>query len=101
MAVIVQQEMPAGVPISMLDAVTDEMGVETDPPEGLIVHTHYEKDGHIHIFDVWESVELHDKFAESRLMPAMGKIAAASGFELPGTQPQSAVTEVHRLVRGR
>ena len=101
MAVIFEQELPEGVPIGMLDAVTDEMGVDDDPPDGMIVHTHFEPDGRVHVFDVWESAEDHNKFAESRLMPAMSKIAASRGFELPATQPNASVTQVHRLVRGR
>ena len=101
MAVIVQMELPAGVPIGMLDAVADEMGVDTDPPAGMIVHTHFEKDGRVQVLDVWESYEDHAKFAESRLMPAMAKVAAAKGFELPPDQGEPSVTQVHRVVRGR
>lgn len=100
MAVILEQELPEGVPIGMLDAVADEMGVDDDPPDGLIIHTHFERDGRVHVFDVWETAEDHEKFRESRLMPAMTKVAAASGFELPATQPEASVTTIHRLVRG-
>lgn len=101
MAVIFQQELPAFVPMGMIDAVTDEMGTEVDPPEGLIVHTHSERDGRVQILDVWESVGHHDRFVSSRLLPAMQKVAQASGFELPSTQPEETVTEVHRLILGR
>jgi hypothetical protein len=101
MAVVFQQELPEGVPIDMLDAVADEMGVDTDPPDGLIVHTHFEQDGRVHILDVWESAEHQDKFAASRLVPAMQKVAAARGFELPQPQSEPSVTDVHRMVRGR
>jgi hypothetical protein len=100
MPIIFQQNMPAGVPIEMLDAVTEEMGVDNDPPEGMIVHTHFEKDGRVQVFDVWESAEQHQKFSESRLMPALAKVAAARGFDLPQGEPDVSVTEVHRLVRG-
>jgi hypothetical protein len=99
--VIFQQILPTGVPIQMLDAVTDEMGVDADPPEGMIVHTHYEHDGRVHVLDVWESAELHQKFAESRLLPAMGKVAAAQGFDLPQGEPDVTITSIHRMVRGR
>jgi hypothetical protein len=40
--------------------------VDSDPPKGLIVHTHYEKDGRVHI-DVWDSFEAHDIVGQSRL----------------------------------
>jgi hypothetical protein len=101
MAIIFEQTLPAGVPIDMLDAVADEMDVNNDPPDGLIVHTHFEKDGRVQVFDVWQSAAHHQKFSEARLMPAMIKVAAARGFELPQDGPEASVTEVHRLVRGR
>jgi hypothetical protein len=100
MPIIFEQSMPAGVPIDMLDAVTEEMGVDNDPPEGLIVHTHFERNGRVQVIDVWDSAEQHQKFTESRLMPALTKVAAARGFDLPQGQPDVSVTEVHRLVRG-
>jgi hypothetical protein len=101
MAIIFTQTLPAGVPIQMLDAVTEEMGVDTDPPEGLIVHTHYEEDGRAKILDVWESEALRDAFEADRLRPAQVKVAAQLGIELPqGAQPESSTTEVHRVVRG-
>jgi hypothetical protein len=101
MAVIFQQTLPANVPIGMLDAVADEMDVDNDPPEGMIVHTHFERDGKVEVLDVWQSAEHHQKFTESRLMPAMVKVATARGFDLPQGEPDASLTEVHRLVRGR
>jgi hypothetical protein len=101
MAIIVEQEMSAGVPMDMIEAVTHEMDVENDPPAGMLVHTHYEKDGRVHIMDVWESPQAHQEFVESRLMPAMAKVAANRGFDLAAAgQPQTVITEVLRVVRG-
>ena len=100
MAVIMQQTLPPGVPINMLDTVSDEMGVNDNPPDGMIVHTHFEKDGDVQVLDVWETAEHYRQFAESRLMPAMGKVAAARGFELPQAGPEPTIIEVHRVVRG-
>jgi hypothetical protein len=101
MTILFTQVMPVGVPIEMLDAVTEEMGVDNDPPEGLIVHTHFEKDGRAHIVDVWESAEAHQRFAESRLNPAMGKVAAIRGFDIAQAgEPEMSITDVHRMVRG-
>lgn len=102
MAVIVQQTMPAGVPLAMLDEVTVEMGVDTNPPDGMIVHTHYEEGGRVHIVDVWESEQTHQTFVETKLRPAMGKVAAGRGFDLSQAgEPDTSVVEVHRVVRGR
>jgi hypothetical protein len=101
-AVILKQVMPAGVSIDMVDAVTEEMGVDSSPPAGMVAHTHYEQDGRVHILDVWESVEAHESFAGSRLLPAMGKVAAARGFDIAAAgPPEVSYTEVHRLVRGQ
>lgn len=102
MAVIMKQVMSAGVPLDMIDAVTEEMGADTSPPEGMIFHAHYEEDGRVHILDVWESAAAHEAFRDSRLMPAMAKVAAARGFDLAAAgPPETAFTEVHRLVRGK
>jgi hypothetical protein len=102
MTILFTQVMPVGVPIEMLDAVTEEMGVDNDPPEGLIVHTHFEEGGRAHIVDVWESAEAHQRFAESRLNPAMGKVAATRGFDMARAgEPEMSMTDVHRMVRGR
>jgi hypothetical protein len=100
MAVVVQQTLPPGVPIDMLDAVTDEMGVDASPPPGMIVHTHFEAGGRVQILDVWESAEDHQRFVQARLRPAMAKVAAARGFGLPQGGPEESVIEVHRLVLG-
>ena len=102
MTVVMQQVMPTGVPLDMLDAVTEEMGVDSAPPAGMIVHTHFEKDGRSHIVDVWDSAEAHQAFVESRLMPAMAKVAAERGFDIAAAgPPETVLTDVHRLVRGK
>ena len=56
MAVLVELVFPAAITIEMIDAVTDEMDVDTHLPAGGILHAHYEKDGRVHGVDVWESV---------------------------------------------
>jgi hypothetical protein len=102
MTILFTQVMPVGVPIEMLDAVTEEMGVENDPPEGMIVHTHFEKDGRAHIVDVWDSAEAHQRFVDSRLSPAMAKVAANLGIDTAAAgAPEMSITDVHRMVRGR
>jgi hypothetical protein len=76
MAVLIEDVFPVGVTVELLDAVTDEMGVDANLPPGGIVHVHFEKDGRAHGVDVWDSVEAYEQFVESTLMPAMGKVAA-------------------------
>ncbi len=99
MAVLIESVFPAAITIEVIDAVTDEMGVDAQLPAGAIVHVHYEKDGRVHGVDVWESAEYFQTFAESTLQPAMGKVAAAHGIDLSTAgEPETVITEVHRLV---
>ncbi len=47
-------------------------GLGDDPPEGLIVHLAVERpEGGLRYFDVWESEEDWDRFAEERLHPVV------------------------------
>jgi len=86
----------------LLDEVTRQMGVETDPPDGLIVHTHFDEGGRIRVIDVWESPDKFESFRDRRLMPAMQKVAADSGLDMTqAPQPETTMTEVAGLVRGR
>jgi hypothetical protein len=98
MAVLIEQVFPSEVTVELIDAVTDEMGVDGNLPSGSVVHVHWVKDGRVHGVDVWESLDAYQLFVESTLVPAMGKVAAAKGVELTGG-PEQTVTEVHRLVR--
>jgi heme-degrading monooxygenase HmoA len=100
MAVIMEQVMPEGATLEMLDMVTDEMNVDSDPPDGLLVHVHFEQDGQVRIVDVWDSEEAFERFREARLMPAMQAVMQRQGVEQP-PQPDTAITPVRRVVRGR
>jgi hypothetical protein len=98
-AILVEQVFPAAMTIEVIDAVTDEMDVDTRLPAGAIMHVHYEKDGRVHGVDVWESAEAFQTFVESALQPTMGKVAAAHGIDLSQAgEPETSITEVHRLV---
>jgi hypothetical protein len=102
MAVLIEITFPFGATNEFLDAVTHEMGVDTEIPPGAILHVHFEKDGRAHGVDVWDSVEAHQKFVESTLASAMGKVAAARGLDPSKMgEPESTITEVHRLVAKR
>jgi hypothetical protein len=100
MAVLIEDVFPVEVTIELLDAVTDEMGVDAKLPPGGILHVHFEKDGLAHGVDVWDSVEAYKEFVQSTLTPAMGRVAAARGLDPSKMgEPEVAITEVHRLVR--
>ena len=100
MVALIENVFPLGVTNELLDAVTDEMGVDAKLPPGGVLHVHFENDGRAHGVDVWDSVEAHQQFVESTLMPAMGKVAAARGLDPSKMgEPEVTVTEVHRIVR--
>jgi hypothetical protein len=100
--VVMQQTMPNEITLEFLDRVTQEMGVETDPPAGLIVHTHFDDDGRVQVIDVWDSQEAFESFRDQRLLPAMQKLAAERGIDMmQAPPPEATVTPVHGLVRGR
>jgi len=95
MAIVRIQETPADS-MDTYDKVNETMGVEQNPPEGMIVHTAGLADGKMIIADVWESQEAFDRFSEERLMPAIR--------EVMGGDPPEGMTEVrafdaHSLVR--
>jgi hypothetical protein len=101
MAVIMNQTMPEGLPIEMLDGVTEEMNVKADPPAGLLLHVHYEDGGRVRITDVWESEQAYESFREQRLTPAMEKVAAAHGMDLSQSpQPETVFLQVRDVVTG-
>jgi hypothetical protein len=52
------------------DAVTAQMGIANNPPEGLIFHSAGELEGRFQVFSVWETSEHADRFMRERLRPA-------------------------------
>ena len=101
MPVILKQVMPDNVSLEILDAVTDEMSADSNPPAGLILHTHYKEGGRVHVFDLWETEADYQAFAEQRLGPAMGKVVAQHGITPPAASEQPTISQAHRVVRGR
>ena len=100
MAVFIENLFPVGTTNEFLDAVTDEMGVDTQLPAGGILHVHFEKDGRCYGMDVFDSEDAYQQFVQSTLVPAIGKVAAARGIDMSAMGgPETTITEVHRLVR--
>ncbi len=93
MAISMLQEMPNNT-LENYDAVSNKVGIESDPPEGLIFHTAAEMEGGgVRIFNVWESREASERFEDERLLPALREHFG----ELP-PPPEQKITEVHHLV---
>ena len=90
-------DFPEAVGTDMYDGVNAEMGIASDPPDGLIFHWAGEVDGKWTITDIWESRAAHDRFLEARLFPAIQKV---SGMD-PAGGPQPTITEfaVHSYVK--
>ena len=63
MAILIENVFPVGVTNELLDAVTDEMGVDAKLPPGGISHVHFEKGGRAHGVDVFESVEAYQQIS--------------------------------------
>jgi hypothetical protein len=99
MAILFSMTLPEGVSTAMLDEVNAEVGATADPPAGLIVHTAYVDGDRVRVVDVWESKDAADQFGQSRMGPAIAKVAAAHGM-VP-SPPELTVVELHEVIRGR
>lgn len=95
---IVRMVSPRDVTYDIYKQVEAKIGVENDPPEGLIVHTASEVDGQLKIVDIWESEEHADRFGQERLGPAIAEVAgqAMAGPPEPG---QVQVYEIKAMVK--
>jgi hypothetical protein len=84
-----------------LEAVSDSMGVQNNPPEGLIVHVLTETSDGVHVVDIWESQADFQKFSDERLMPAMQQTLTERGVSMDGPLPEPTFDEAFDVVRGR
>jgi hypothetical protein len=94
MAVIAITE-PDNVNEDIYDAVQEKLGLQGDPPEGLIVHTAGTDAGQFRVIDVWESREAHDRFRDERLLPAIREVASERGLEPPSGPPSGSWYDAH------
>jgi hypothetical protein len=77
------------------DALHAQMGIDGDPPEGLIFHAAGPIDEGWGIIDFWESREHFDRFRENRLMPAFGEL----GDRAPDSPPDIKEFPVHHFTK--
>jgi heme-degrading monooxygenase HmoA len=75
------------------DQVQAKLDLEARPPEGLIVHTAGFTGGNMIVFDVWESGEAFERFANERLHRAIEEVSRAAGGE--PQQPRREIFELH------
>ena len=96
MAVLVTQELE-GVRQEFYDGVNARLGVDSNPPSGLIIHTSGATEVGWRVVDVWESADDYRRFAEERIGPAVAGYAQEAGIE-PGP-PQVSVVELYDVIR--
>ena len=71
-------------------------GLGADPPKGLIVHLVVQREGGLRYFDVWDSEQDWDRFAEERLHPVIHPILARRfGDELPPEPERTPLAVLH------
>jgi hypothetical protein len=76
------------------DAAHGVMEIDTDPPQGMVVHSAGPVDGGWGVIDFWESRAKFDAFFGSRVKAAVD----ATGVEMTGA-PDVKEFPVHEIVR--
>ena len=78
------------------DGVQEKLGVENDPPEGLILHSAgFGDDGIFRIYEVWETREQAERFFDERIMPAVMEVTEGE----PSPPVKQELYELHNFVR--
>ena len=80
-----------GMGVEQYDAVTGQMGLTDEPPEGLIFHSAGELEGRFQVFNVWETRENFERFVADRLRPAQVEVM---GEEKVASLPDAEVIDV-------
>ena len=91
----IRMVQPPNVTADTYEKVNAELGVDGDPPPGLLLHCGGEVDGKWQIVDVWETREQAERFYEERLPKA---IEAVLGM-VPPDPGRSMEYELHTVVR--
>ena len=80
-----EMSLTSGVVGGLPDQVNEAMQIETsDPPEGMILHSAGPMPDGWYIYDIWESREHFQRFAQERVAPAVQQV---TGSEMSG-EPQ-------------
>ena len=82
MAVLMENVVEQGT-TDFYDAVNEKLGVDENPPAGMVVHIAMARDGGgIRIVDVWESREAFESFRDDRLMPTIQAVAEENNIPM-------------------
>lgn len=98
MTILMTMEVP--FPRDLVERIGDAMDVRNNPPDGLYVHVVTETDDGCRVTDIWESEEKMRIFEGTRLGPAVGKVMAEAGMELPEGAAEPQVFSAYDLVVG-
>jgi hypothetical protein len=81
------------------DAIAEHLGMDTNPPGGMIVHTAGwdEESGVFRIVEVWETQEDSERFRRERLQPALDARLGA-GNNAPAPPDHVGSYELHNLI---
>ncbi len=94
MPIVVQYT--SNVSAAEYDEIFSRIRIHDDPPDGLMVQTAaVNEEGQIRVFDVWRSLESHNRFAEKRLRPAIAEVV---GREYADNDSGREVHELHSLL---
>jgi hypothetical protein len=79
------------------ERVNEAIGVDDNPPDGLIVHAAGEVDGRWLLVDIWESQAAFEKFRDERLMPAVVQVLGQEAVD--AGPPPTESFEVKHMVK--
>jgi hypothetical protein len=85
----------AGATQEQYETTNSHVGVEQDPPEGLIFHAAGPVEGGWGVIDFWESREHFDRFLEDRLGPGIQEL----GDRAPQGPPDIKEFPVHNTIK--
>ncbi len=85
----------AGGTQEQYDNVQGQMGIDADPPEGLIFHSSGPMEGGWNVIDFWESREHFDRFQQERLGPTIAEL----GDKAPPGPPNIKEFPVHHYTK--
>ncbi len=85
----------AGTTQEQYDAVQNHMGIDDNPPDGLIFHSAGPIEEGWGIIDFWESRDHFDRFQQGRLLPAIGEL----GDRAPQGPPDIKEFPVHHFTK--
>jgi hypothetical protein len=83
-----------------VEAITDSMELRDKPAKGLICHLATDTSDGVRIYDVWESEEDFQQFAQERIIPATRVYLQKRNLPSEIPLPPLTVVEAYDIVRG-